>query len=979
MSRRTKIPAFPDPAKENLLEVARAIKQALDVREGRTGNSEDRFVSFRDLKDLQVLTDGETVAGDGTKLPGSNPNPGGKPIDFTAPPAPTGFVASGGYGIIFLRWNTPQAMYNNHAYTEIWRNTVDNIGTAIRVGTSIGSSFADPVGASATYYYWIRFVSEANVIGPWNSTSGTQATSAIDVEAILAALSESITESQLYISLRSRIELIDADPSVEGSVAWRIDQQAKSTLAAITRLEQTVSGANESLALQRSIATATFGNLYSAIAEERLARSDQYGTLAQSIETVRSIATGRNRIFFQTTQPVGTVAEPLRAGDLWYDTDDNNNGYRYDGASWVRYNAAANVYYQASAPTSSASSPLRVGDLWYDSDDQNKPYRWSGSQWVAIRDANPQALVTDLEQTKIGYCTIGGVASDQTSKATCEAAGGVWNVGLPLATAVKQVAVSNGVNSLTLEQRFTAQESTNGQLLGQYSVKIDNNGAVSGFGLASTSPTNTTDPSFSEFYVNADRFAITAPANATGATLPASGPYSGYVFYRTTDKQNYRWDGSQWLAFTPAVPFVVQTTPTTVNGITVPPGVYIDAANIKVGTITRAVIADATITTAQIALGTITEANITDGTITTAKIANEIKSTNWDTSGGTQGWQILKSGNATFNNVTARGTVYATSGSFGTGTQRININANNIASNNYAANSAGFRIGYDGNAEFNNVSLRGVTVYDNAGNVLLSSGNKIPWSSILSIPSGVYNSEISIGSNGVLSGGGGGQVTLGGLGAGSLATQNSVFIGTGDAGNVRLFNSTTGTYQTLNVGDFVNALSRINTGNIGTFISEGAIGSVYIGNAQIQNANIANASVSTLKIDGEATMVPVWNATARNNIYVNVNWSIDIVSVNYTVSGLDPGESIKVLAIGILQAYPGDAAESNLNLGVFAGGVNNTYVASSFAAYGISMSVTGSWLVGNGTHNASLRVFSTIADKPNCSFVGQIIIMAIKR
>lgn len=60
------------------------------------------------------------------------------------------------------------------------------------------------------------------------------------------------------------------------------------------------------------------------------------------------------------------------------------------------------------------------------------------------------------------------------------------------------------------------------------------------------------------------------------------------------------------------------------------------------------------------------EAFIRDATITNAKIGNYIQSSTWDGTGNV-GWHINKSGYAVFNNVTVRGTVYATNGSF-TGT-----------------------------------------------------------------------------------------------------------------------------------------------------------------------------------------------------------------------------------------------------------------------------------------------------------------------
>lgn len=54
---------------------------------------------------------------------------------------------------------------------------------------------------------------------------------------------------------------------------------------------------------------------------------------------------------------------------------------------------------------------------------------------------------------------------------------------------------------------------------------------------------------------------------------------------------------------------------------------------------------------------------IGDGTIGNTKIGNYIQSSTWDGTGNV-GWYINKSGYAVFNNVTVRGTVYATSGEF---------------------------------------------------------------------------------------------------------------------------------------------------------------------------------------------------------------------------------------------------------------------------------------------------------------------------
>jgi hypothetical protein len=73
-----------------------------------------------------------------------------------------------------------------------------------------------------------------------------------------------------------------------------------------------------------------------------------------------------------------------------------------------------------------------------------------------------------------------------------------------------------------------------------------------------------------------------------------------------------------------------------------------------------------------------------------------------------------------------------------------------------------------------NVLTRNLTVRDASGNIILSAGQALDWSRLMNQPGGIYNSNVSIGANGALTGAGGGQVTLGGLGAGAVAWLNTV-------------------------------------------------------------------------------------------------------------------------------------------------------------------------------------------------------------
>ena len=169
-----------------------------------------------------------------------------------------------------------------------------------------------------------------------------------------------------------------------------------------------------------------------------------------------------------------------------------------------------------------------------------------------------------------------------------------------------------------LEIRADTQASSITGLQGQYTVKIDTAGHVSGFGLAST--LNGATPT-SAFGVRANQFFL-APPSVSQTSAPTSNLYKGYVWVDTSSSPAVTkyYDGANWTTTPNTLPFVIQTTPTTINSVAVPAGVYIDSAYIQNGTITTAKIGNAAIDSAQIANAAIVEAKIGDASISTAKI-----------------------------------------------------------------------------------------------------------------------------------------------------------------------------------------------------------------------------------------------------------------------------------------------------------------------------------------------------------------------
>lgn len=130
--------------------------------------------------------------------------------DNTLPPKPTNVTAAGGFSSILVSWDHPP--FKNLAYSEIWRSTTNSLSNAQMVGTTSADLYTDtPPNASLsiTYYYWVRFVSVAAVLGPFSDVASAH--TADDPAYVLEVLAGEITESELHSALTTRIQTIEAD------------------------------------------------------------------------------------------------------------------------------------------------------------------------------------------------------------------------------------------------------------------------------------------------------------------------------------------------------------------------------------------------------------------------------------------------------------------------------------------------------------------------------------------------------------------------------------------------------------------------------------------------------------------------------------------------------------------------------------------------------------------------------------------------
>ncbi|MGR0185427.1 phage tail tip fiber protein [Azospirillum aestuarii] len=295
-----------------------------------------------------------------------------------------------------------------------------------------------------------------------------------------------------------------------------------------------------------------------AIQAEATARADGDAALTTQVNTAISKA-DRVRTFRQASAP--GAPQP---GDVWFDTANNSAPKRWSGTAWesaedpriglntaaiaseatTRANAdsalgqridtviadvdtnAAAIQSEATARANADSAlsntlttvsaqatrartfrqstaPVspQAGDVWYDTSANNVAKRWSGTAWESTEDP------------RIGQNTA-AITSEATARANADSA---------LAGTLTTVQTTVGEHTATIQQQA---QSIDG-LSAQYTVKVDVNGYVSGFGLATTAkdgvPTST-------FTVLAEKFEITAPG---GSKISPFVVQNGTVYLRS--------------------------------------------------------------------------------------------------------------------------------------------------------------------------------------------------------------------------------------------------------------------------------------------------------------------------------------------------------------------------------------------------------------------------------------------------------------
>jgi len=220
-------------------------------------------------------------------------------------------------------------------------------------------------------------------------------------------------------------------------------------------------------------------------------------------------------VYYQTTAPTDPS---LKEGDIWFDTDDGNKQYYYNGTAWVSVQDAAiaaaqsaanaaqttadgknRVYRQTTQPT---TGPFAEGDLWFDTDDDKKIYRYTSGSWgtavalgnnaLANLSANKitsgsiDASVITVSNLNAGNISTGTLAADRIAAASI--------TGSKIAAGT--ITASNiATNTITATQiaagTITATEISTGYVYaGTINANQINAGTLTGFTVQTSSGSN---------------------------------------------------------------------------------------------------------------------------------------------------------------------------------------------------------------------------------------------------------------------------------------------------------------------------------------------------------------------------------------------------------------------------------------------------------------------------------------------------------
>ncbi|RLB93532.1 MAG: hypothetical protein DRH26_03665 [Deltaproteobacteria bacterium] len=463
MSEIVNIPELPVSTPPDLVELLRALSDGLSLLQG-LGRSlvREKALRFSDLERFGISIEDFLNATRLKPVPSIGPGSAGG-----APWPPTDLTIARGAFVHVLQFKIPDDKRISHIQVWVAKNsqsrsnakntfvfTVKDYGTAVIIRLPIDD-------VTAEYTYWIRSISFAKNHSTWEppDSQGGYVVDGDDsvqttVSKVLEILNGEITESELYAALNTRIDLIDA------SGTGLIDR--------VATIEATMD----------SLGDWVSGDPYTE--DDVVIYNDKiYICILDTVSPHTELPT--NTTYWEKIGESASLAGNIAANSsavtvLDARVDDNDTDIIANASDITDLEATVN---NGSTGVSANASAISALDVRVEDNEDG----------ISAQSTLITNLRTDVDDNE----------ADITTEQIARASGDTAN-----ATNINAVGTTVGEHSTFIQTNLT---SING-IQGKYTVKIDNNGYLTGYGLISTNNNGTPT---SEFIILADKFQIVTP------------------------------------------------------------------------------------------------------------------------------------------------------------------------------------------------------------------------------------------------------------------------------------------------------------------------------------------------------------------------------------------------------------------------------------------------------------------------------------
>lgn len=225
---------------------------------------------------------------------------------------------------------------------DTWFDTANGYKAYVWDGTKWSAS---PFGSSALSDAVNSSITTAGSNASTALANAAAAKTAADQAAKDAQTAQSNASAAKTAADKAAKDLLDAEKNL-AAVTGRVDateEEIAAARAAVTTAQNKANAASQAAATAQSAADTAKQNAATAQtkADSAYSLADQAKKAADSAQTS---ADGKNTVFYQTAQPSTTGR---KTGDTWFDTDDGNRIYRWDGSKWTAAQFGTNAIANA--------------------------------------------------------------------------------------------------------------------------------------------------------------------------------------------------------------------------------------------------------------------------------------------------------------------------------------------------------------------------------------------------------------------------------------------------------------------------------------------------------------------------------------------------------------------------------------------------------------------------------------------------------